>query len=76
MFGCEAGLVFVSPNSTIDVEPVEYAVKLIKWADILGKFVGYNCNYKMENSSHELSVESEEDQGRVYPRRQNVLQFA
>jgi len=34
MFGCEAGLVSVSPNSTIDVESVEYAVKFTKWADI------------------------------------------
>ena len=34
MLGCEVGVVSVSPNSTIDSELVEYAVKWVKWADI------------------------------------------
>ena len=43
MFGREAGVVSVFPNSTIDVEPVEYAVNLIKWADIFPKLVKRDC---------------------------------
>lgn len=31
--GAEVGDVSPSPKSTIEVEPVEYAVKVLKWAE-------------------------------------------
>jgi hypothetical protein len=61
MFGREVGVVSVSPNSTVDSELVEYAVKWVKWADIFINLFEVIINCKEEYSSHELFAESEED---------------
>jgi hypothetical protein len=63
MFGCEPGVVFVSPNSTVEVELVEYAVKCVKWADIFfsKNLLEMIIRCKEEGNLRELFAESEED---------------